>query len=53
MPHIVDAANFSTEYGKAINGGDSAAGVETLRSILAVAGGPRLISENAERAKTA
>ena len=53
MPHIVNAANYSSEYGKTIATGDDASGAESLRSILAVAGGPRLIVENAEHAKTA
>ncbi len=55
MPHVVSAANYATEYGKSIAGGDGAAGVETLRSILAAAGGPRLVAENKdnEAAKSA
>ncbi len=52
-PHVIDASNFVSEYAKAISGGDGPGGVETLRTILAAAGGPRLIAENAERAKTA
>lgn len=52
-PHVINATNYASEYGKTIAGGDSASGAETLRSILAVAGGPRLIAENAERAQTA
>lgn len=53
MPHIVSSMNFSTEYGKAIGGGDGPAGAETLRTILSTAGGPRLIAENPARAKEA
>lgn len=52
-PHIVNASNFASEYAKAINGGDGPGGVDTLRTILSAAGGPRLISENEERAKSA
>ena len=52
-PHIVSASNFASEYAKAINGGDGPGGVETLRTILAAAGGPRLIAENDEQTKTA
>ena len=52
-PHVVTSANFAMEYGKVIAGGDSAAGVESLRSILAAAGGPRLIAENKDKAKSA
>ncbi len=52
-PHVVNAANFAGEYAKAINGGDGPGGVDTLRTILSAAGGPRLISENDEQAKTA
>ncbi len=44
QPHIVNAANYSAEYGKTLNQGDSAAGVETLRSILHAAGPPRLVT---------
>ena len=52
-PHIVTANNFAGEYGKAIAGGDGATGAESLRSILAAAGGPRLVSENKKHAKSA
>lgn len=45
-PHIVTAANYAGEYGKAINAGDGPGGVETLRSILAAAGGLRLVTDN-------
>lgn len=45
-PHVITAANFSSEYGKSINAGDGPAGAQTLRTILAAAGGPRLISDN-------
>lgn len=52
-PHVVTAGNYAGEYGKTIAGGDDAAGVETLRTILAAAGGPRLIVENPDRARSA
>ncbi|MEO1707524.1 MAG: hypothetical protein AAFR69_07320 [Pseudomonadota bacterium] len=53
-PHIIDAVNYSIEFGKTISQGDSAAGVETLRAILFAAGGPRLIAENTlEQAESA
>ncbi len=52
-PHVVTAANYASEYGKTIASGDTTTGSETLRSILAVAGGPRLISENKVQAKSA
>lgn len=52
MPHIVTASNYNSEYGKTIAAGDTAGGTETLRSILAAAGGLRLVVEN-ETAKSA
>ena len=52
-PHVINASNFASEYAKTINGGDGPGGVDTLRTILSAAGGPRLIAENEERAKTA
>ena len=52
-PHIVTSMNFASEYGKVINSGDGPAGAQTLRTILAAAGGPRLISENPDVVKTA
>jgi SAM-dependent methyltransferase len=52
-PHIVTAANYAGEFGKTIAAGDTAGGSETLRSILAAAGAPRLIAENKDAAKTA
>ena len=52
-PHVINAANFASEYGKAIAGGDGPGGVETLRAILSVSGGPRLIAENTDKAQTA
>lgn len=51
--HIVTAANFASEYGKAINSGDGPAGAQTLRAILAAAGGPRLVADNPGAAKIA
>lgn len=51
-PHIVTSMNFASEYGKAINNGDGPAGAHTLRAILAAAGGPRLIADNPNVAKT-
>lgn len=53
MPHVVSAANFASEYGKSIGGGDGPGGTETLRAILAASGGLRLIAENADEAKSA
>ncbi|MBT8472807.1 MAG: methyltransferase domain-containing protein [Marinicaulis sp.] len=53
QPHIVDASNFATEYGKSLEGGDSGSGVETLRSILAASGGPRLVADNGPVKKAA
>ncbi len=52
-PHVVTAGNYAGEYGKTVAGGDGPAGVEGLRAILAAAGGPRLVAENAERAQSA
>jgi 2-polyprenyl-3-methyl-5-hydroxy-6-metoxy-1,4-benzoquinol methylase len=52
-PHIINAMNFASEYGKAINSGDGPAGAQTLRTILAAAGGPRLVSDNPDIAKSA
>ena len=52
-PHIVTSMNFASEYGKAINHGDGPAGAQTLRTILAAAGGPRLIADNPDAVKTA
>jgi hypothetical protein len=51
-PHIVTSMNFTSEYAKAINGGDGPAGAQTLRTILAAAGGPRLIADNPDAVKT-
>ena len=45
-PHIVNAHNFSAEFGKALAGGDNPGEVETLRTILNAAGGPRLVAQN-------
>lgn len=52
-PHTVSAANYAVEYGKALTGGHGSAGVESLRAILAAAGGPRLIAENSQHAESA
>lgn len=52
-PHTVTAANYAASYGQALNGGDGPAGVESLRAILAAAGGPRLIAENLQHAESA
>ncbi len=52
-PHIITSMNFASEYGKAINAGDGPAGAQTLRAILAAAGGPRLIADNPNAVKTA
>ena len=45
-PHIVTSSNYNTEYGKTIATGDTTGGTESLRSILAAAGGLRLIADN-------
>ncbi|MEO1135503.1 MAG: class I SAM-dependent methyltransferase [Pseudomonadota bacterium] len=52
-PHIITSMNFAGEYGKTINDGDGPAGAQTLRNILAAAGGLRLIADNPDAAKTA
>lgn len=52
-PHAVNAANYAAEYGRALSGGEGPAGVESLRAILAAAGGPRLIAENTQHAESA
>lgn len=52
-PHVVTSSNYAGEYGKTIAGGDDSAGPETLRSILAAAGGLRLIVENKETEESA
>lgn len=52
-PHIVTSMNFAGEYAKAINSGDGPAGAQTLRAILAAAGGPRLVADNPDAVKTA
>ncbi|WDI30067.1 class I SAM-dependent methyltransferase [Hyphococcus flavus] len=52
-PLVITAANFASEYGKAINAGDGPAGTQSLRTILAAAGGPRLIADNPDIAKNA
>lgn len=44
-PHIVHAGNYASEYARTLAAGDGAGGVETLRGILAAAGGPRLVAE--------
>lgn len=51
--HAVNAANYAAEYGCALSGGEGPAGVDSLRAILAAAGGPRLIAENEDRAESA
>ncbi len=51
-PHIVTSSNYNGEYGKTIAAGDAVGGTETLRSILAAAGGLRVIVEN-DAAKSA
>lgn len=52
-PHIIDANNYSSEFGKALAGGDNPGEVETLRAILTAAGGPRLIAVGGTAAKAA
>ena len=50
-PTVVTSANFAAEFGKSIAGGDAGGEVETLRTILTAAGGPRLIAEGRKDAK--
>lgn len=52
-PHMVTAANYASEYGKTIASGNEAGGAHSLRSILAAAGGPRLIADNEAHAESA
>ena len=52
-PHVVNAANYTSEYGKVIAGGDRGSSIESLRSILAAVGGPRLVAENDQQSKSA
>ncbi|MEO1251394.1 MAG: class I SAM-dependent methyltransferase [Pseudomonadota bacterium] len=53
QPHVVDASNYAVEYGKTIAGNDDPGGAETLRSILAAAGGLRLVADNKKIQKSA
>lgn len=50
---VVNAGNFAVEFGKTLASGDGAGTVETLRAILDVAGGPRLVAVNNSGAKSA
>ena len=52
-PHAVDAANYASEFGRALAGAEGPASVESLRAILAAVGGPRLVAENAQQAESA
>lgn len=51
-PHIVDANNYSAEFGKSLASGDNPGEVETLRAILAAAGTPRLIAVGGDEKKS-
>ena len=53
MPHVVDASNYASEFGKVLDAAGVSPGVATLRSILSVAGGPRLISDNTDIERSA
>ncbi len=48
-PHEINASNFAAEFAKTLASGDAQGDVESLRSILSVAGGPRLIADNKEQ----
>lgn len=48
-PHEVNSANYASEYGKVIAGAENTGTTETLRSILAAAGGLRLVADNPDR----
>ena len=47
--HEVNASNFSSEFAKVLAGGDQQGDVTSLRSILSVAGGPRLVAESPQK----
>lgn len=51
-PLIIGAHNFSAEFGKLLSDGDTGGDVETLRTILTAAGGPRLVAVNEARKET-
>ena len=48
-PIVVDSANYTAEYAKALGDAEGAGGVENLRSILAAAGGLRLVSDRTRK----
>jgi len=48
-PIVIDSANFAAEFGKALGDAEGAGGAENLRSILAAAGGLRLVSDTARK----
>ena len=52
-PHVVDAANYASEFGKVLDSGGASNGVATLRSILSLAEGPRLVADNSGIEKSA
>jgi SAM-dependent methyltransferase len=52
-PHVVSSMNLASEYAKSIARADNAAGADALRAILALAGGPRLIADNADHPNAA
>lgn len=51
-PIMIGAHNFSAEFGKLLSDGDAGGDVETLRTILTAAGGPRLVAVNEAREET-
>jgi hypothetical protein len=48
-PHMVNAGNYASEFGKSLTGGDGGGGSENLRSILRAAGGLRLVADRGGR----
>lgn len=48
-PVVVDSGNYAAEFGKALGEAEGAGGAENLRSILAAAGGLRLVSDSARK----
>jgi len=52
-PYSINAANYASEYGRALAGAEGPASIDSLRGILAAVGGPRLIAENTRHAESA
>jgi hypothetical protein len=48
-PIAVDSANYASEFAKALGDAEGAGGAENLRSILAAAGGLRLVSDRTRK----